>query len=337
MRMVEKKLKSDHKIVLVIGNGFDLDLGLKTQYKNFMESVYFKSYTNDNVLKRTPKTGISNNLFKYLQNQLGLQNWIDIETELLKIATEKRRVNMDGVTKLVNIQATSYLEYDFECIHSALCSYLESLDYNCIDHDSVALKVLDLIAQHQNSEIISYNYTDIHKLEPFVGNINCSVDHVHGRISDKSIILGFQDDADIDQSFCFMIKSFSPHFKSHNVRNKLLKADEIIFFGHSLGCTDYHYFEDLFKYQSQADKANKDLIMRIFTYDEKARREILFQLREMNEKRTDMIYELCDFEIYRTASDMDKNKISKYLSELLDRINLLNPAQYEDVLGVISV
>lgn len=31
--------KEPKKIVLIIGNGFDLDLGLKTLYKDFWESV----------------------------------------------------------------------------------------------------------------------------------------------------------------------------------------------------------------------------------------------------------------------------------------------------------
>ncbi len=40
--MKEERLNQDHKIVLVMGNGFDLDLGLKTSYKSFIDSTYFK-------------------------------------------------------------------------------------------------------------------------------------------------------------------------------------------------------------------------------------------------------------------------------------------------------
>lgn len=31
--------------LLIIGNGFDLDLGLPTKYSNFIESKYFKNRT----------------------------------------------------------------------------------------------------------------------------------------------------------------------------------------------------------------------------------------------------------------------------------------------------
>lgn len=320
-------MKKNYKIVLVIGNGFDLDLGLKTGYVDFMKSDYFKAYLQEIIPYKGEKRKIKDNLFKYLEKERALLNWIDIETELLNLATREVKESIENTNEYRKrkIRANSDIEDTFECLHDSLCSYLESLDYNAINKDSTALKVLKSIIKHHFSQIISYNYTDIKKVENLVGKIFCPIDHVHGRISDKSIILGFQDNVEIDKSFCFMIKSFNQHFKSHNVRKQLLDADEIIFFGHSLGCTDYHYFEDLFKYQSQSDKANEKLIMRIFTYDERSRREILFQLREMNEKRSDMIYELCDFKIYRTIDNIDNEKIDKYLKELDKRIAKAKP------------
>lgn len=303
-----------------MGNGFDLDLGLKTSYKSFIDSTYFQER-----LKKESNISDDSNVFSYLYEKIGLQQWIDIEQELLTLATLKKKVRnhkgnlVDGLNK-ANIE----LEYTFDCLLTELCNYLQSLDYNNIKTNSTALKILKAVVSYSNSEIISYNYTDIMRLTPIIKTaIDCPIEYVHGNLRDRSIILGFQDDVEIDKSFCFMIKSFNPNFRSHNVRAKLLDADEIIFFGHSLGSTDYHYFEDLFRYQSQPDKANQNLILRIFTYDENARRDILFQLRKMNNKRTDMIYELCDFEIYRTKPGVDEYKITKYLGELVNRISML--------------
>ena len=43
---------NDYKLVLVLGNGFDLDLGLPTSYSNFLESPYFYEFLNwGNILK----------------------------------------------------------------------------------------------------------------------------------------------------------------------------------------------------------------------------------------------------------------------------------------------
>ena len=118
-----------------------------------------------------------------------------------------------------------------------------------------------------------------------------------------------------------MIKSHSPYYTSHNIKSKLDQADEVIFFGHSLGSTDYPYFEDFFRKQCATKPDNEKIKVRIFTYDEESRQNILVQLRNMNEKHTQMLYEYCDFAIYRTKDNIDDEKIKKYLSELSNRIN----------------
>ena len=56
--------------------------------------------------------------------------------------------------------------------------------------------------------------------------------------------------------------------------------------------------------------------IRIFTYDENSRQEILIQLRTMNNKRINELYDLNDFAIYRTKNEIDDNKIKQYFSEL---------------------
>lgn len=58
--------------LLIIGNGFDLDLGLPTKYSNFIESKYFKKQN----IRRGSK------LFKYISETYHDKKWIDIENEL---------------------------------------------------------------------------------------------------------------------------------------------------------------------------------------------------------------------------------------------------------------
>ena len=86
-----------------------------------------------------------------------------------------------------------------------------------------------------------------------------------------------------------------------------------------LGETDYHYFEDLFRFQSQPEHYKSSKTIRIFTYDENSRIDVLFQLRAMNNKRTDMLFDLNDFEIYRTKDDSAKIKV--YLDQLAERLH----------------
>ena len=58
-------------VVAIIGNGFDLNLGLKTSYSDFVNSKDFKSLLNK-----------GNYLVDYLDGKHNLQKWIDVENEL---------------------------------------------------------------------------------------------------------------------------------------------------------------------------------------------------------------------------------------------------------------
>ena len=51
---------------LVIGNGFDLALGLKTSYPDFMKWLSNKHYMDDAYL------------YRYLSSKLNQQRWIDM-------------------------------------------------------------------------------------------------------------------------------------------------------------------------------------------------------------------------------------------------------------------
>ena len=56
--------------LLVIGNGFDLALGLKTSYIDFMEWLM-----NEHCMDGT-------DLYEFLSHKLKIKRWIDIENEL---------------------------------------------------------------------------------------------------------------------------------------------------------------------------------------------------------------------------------------------------------------
>ena len=316
--------RKDYKLVLVIGNGFDLDLGLPTSYQDFLKSSEFKMYLNSANMQTNYGYAVDDidNLFQYLNEKFQCQHWIDIEMELKNLASRTFK-DIDGKGNTIDAipVATEGKAKSFDVLCKQLCLYLKNLDYNFVKGGSAALKLLSIINRYASiCEIITFNYTDLHKLkDDLPEEFRVRTDHVHGSIKDGNIIIGFQDEVEIHKSYSFMIKSFNPAFRSHNVRQKLLDADEIIFFGHSLGETDYHYFEDLFRFQSQPEHYKGPKIIRIFTYDEQSRIDILFQLRAMNKKRTDMLFDLNNFEIYRTKDDA--RKIEIYLSQLDRRLH----------------
>lgn len=284
-------------ILLIIGNGFDIDLGLNTGYKDFVTSAYFESCLHKNAL------------FDYIYSSFedNDKKWIDVENVLLKYAKDRLSEKGDRAIQ------------DFQDLRKALTLYLENIDLKSrLNSNSIAAKLLRIVSKRSSFDILSFNYTNLKNIASVL-EINESINyiHVHGSLENKSIIVGFQDDVDVLPSKYFMIKSHSPYYRSCNVRERLEKAREIIFFGHSLGSTDYHYFSDFFKKQSglSSEKVENKKI-RIFTFDEKSRLEILSQLREMNERRVNYLYDLNDFRILKTSSPEDKKEIDAYLNDL---------------------
>lgn len=84
----------DYRVVLVIGNGFDLDLGLKTKYNDYMNSDYFDRAHSISVYVHSDKKGV--NLFNYLKEKASdNHNWIDIEKELADFAIVRKRPATD--------------------------------------------------------------------------------------------------------------------------------------------------------------------------------------------------------------------------------------------------
>ena len=135
-----------------------------------------------------------------------------------------------------------------------------------------------------------------------------SFEYVHGSIEKRSAILGVEDKTDLRPGYSFLYKTFNRNYESHHIQYDMAEADEIVFFGHSLGRNDYHYFQQLFRMQSSENlqRANSKRIT-IFTYDDDSRIDILEQLREMNDKNTN----LC------TKYDiMDKERLKRFFNHL---------------------
>ena len=117
-------MKEPRKIVLIIGNGFDLDLGLKTSYKDFWESEFCpKDYPAP--------------LIRHLNNKwdedLDSVRWYDLENELRTYAKKEHK------TDVINEEQCTYIRH-----HS---DYELSLDsrFNGVDDIFIYLVEADII------------------------------------------------------------------------------------------------------------------------------------------------------------------------------------------------
>lgn len=206
--------------ILIIGNGFDLNLGLKTGYKDFITSKYFKTL----VKNRNP-------IAEYFNEKNELNSWVDIEKELTEYSIIVKNKNLD-------------IKENFEEIKLALINYLKEAQEKEINQDSIAFKLLKEEI-HTIDLIFNFNYTNsIFEIAKILNiqNIETKHHYIHGSIKKQDIIFGVEDDAKIYDEHKFLKKASN---KNH-VRFGVLKEFEennIIIFGHSLGITDSSYFK----------------------------------------------------------------------------------------------
>lgn len=280
------------KRLLIIGNGFDLDLGRNTRYSDFAKSEFW------------PKN-LKSQLYRYLNQKSQIEKWFDLEGEL---ANYVQKIGNTVSSYRALIPATAQEDaQDFKIIVASMISYLQSVQRKNVKTDTLAAKVFSLVCQDSAfSKIYSFNYTDLNRVTrqfelPELSNI----EYVHGCLSDNSAILGINDEVDtVDGAYDFMRKSFNPHYSSHPVGFDLRDADEVVFFGHSLGDNDYHYFQTFFKHQCEENlEPGEKRTITIFTYNETSRMEIMRTLHKMNHGRTSMLFQNNQLNIFCTYDE----------------------------------
>lgn len=363
-------VRIQRSIVLVLGNGFDLDLGLRTSYKDFWESQYCpKDYPAPLIMHLNGKWPDSLDKVKWydLENELleyfrGIQKYsehpddliTDHEREFLNYYNpantsvkghypryqeeinslhEKGLLDLDmGWGAYMTIPYLDDLRQNpvwrdrkaFQLIKDGLCKYITEVSNRVPDTERCAFNVLFAIARAKELgdyvNIYTFNYTKLH--HPYGSNLTNITHHVHGTCEDGKIIIGTQDSKEFNRDYDFLQKSFDPSFNPPALVYDLLNANEIVFFGHSIGVNDRQYFKSFFKQQTSTDAPKRKRIT-IFTRDEKAEVEIKRSLQEMTDHNLSTLYGMNDLEIIKTA---EVKKSPKQFRDFMLR-NIMDDAQ----------
>ncbi len=338
------------KIVLILGNGFDLELGLKTSYKDFWESDYCpKNYP----------APLIRHLNQFKKGRRGEVKWYDLENELgsysstkdsdkhrrdvislserevLKIAltpeapfylsaddSNVRSLLYKGYLKIDHSRFPSIeVPYGNEVLESplwrdrtalrriknCLCNYLRSLSIDSSGINTAAFHVLrsmlDLSARGEIVDIFSFNYTMLDRVMPIEDT--SIISYMHGNCRDGNIIIGTGDEGDIDEEYDFLRKSFDPDYCPPMLVPKLLGADHVIIFGHSLGENDRQYFKAFFKKQTDYTQYNPKRIT-VFTKNQASEREIKRTLEKITDNNLSALYCMNTFKIIKTDEIKDR-------------------------------
>lgn len=302
------------KRLLIIGNGFDIDLGLKTRYSDFANSrIWEKLMENTSCF--------DNDLLAALMDAKEKEAWFDIEKTMNDYVRAIKPAYL--ATSLVDTDKSSFVK-----VAEALSKYLkdEQKSRN-LETNHYASQVLRLVSEVGGFEYYTFNYTSLSGIANSCGiTIDTSrITHVHGSLENDSIILGVltAPTNQIHEQYSFMYKDNSRFYKSNNMYEDFDKADDIIFFGHSINGMDFPYFKDFFIRQSGMDGEYKRKHITIFTYDDDSNQQIRNSIRNAQVDLT-QLFRRNDIEIIQTKQlyDKDRNELSKFenFTKRLDNI-----------------
>ena len=247
--------------IMIIGNGFDLNLGLKTSYQDFLESQYFSSLMNDN-----------NSLALYLNEKNNLSNWVDIENEITNYSIEIIHLQL---AKKINL-TTLDIKNHFKFLKNSLMEHLLEVQEQKLDEDSKAFQMIKQEIE-TTDRIYNFNYTNSifrigNLLDIPIYEIENKHTYVHGSIENKDIIFGVEDDAEISSEHIFFKKAYNLNFGKSDIGENLNHINDSILFGHSLGITDSSYFKD---YISHLGHSGSGKLLNFYYYQEDGYDELM--------------------------------------------------------------
>lgn len=285
---MESNNTNDYKTVLIVGNGFDLNIGRPTSYFDFMKSVYFEDLISVD----------KNTLARYLKSKhTSSGKWIDIERELGNYARDLLGLNTDIFNRIARGKIFSEIRNnfrnDFKSLCSALIGYLDEVEREpeqriTIDELASYKMLVEIVNEKNDYHVINFNYTSY--IDQFIGFANegryepdYKIHQIHGSLDDNNIVFGLQDSFELPQEYSFLFKSHSKYQDVVGLPHILKSADKIIFFGYSLGETDHSYFEDFFKSQSIHGCDKKRIVFH--HYGNEAYDSILWNLKILTNNR----------------------------------------------------
>ncbi len=306
------------ELALIIGNGFDLDMGLPSRYSDFADSPEFHDLARrmHNMYFEEER---ENSLVLQIQKASYNSNWFDIEEEIHKYVVNHQCFD-DNMIRMVRSE--------FDHLKKALSNYLKRITANfTADKNKLCTYLYYRLRECPlTATEIYFNYTSPQQylkmpiqLEIFNGGQHW-FSFVHGSLRENDIVLGcdLQAGEEVNRQLSFMYKYNMLNRANHVARN-ILEAKEIIFFGHSMNDMDFCYFREFFKEASASPKPIRHLT--IITYDEESERTIKDNIQNQGISVSDLYSNLWTFDFIHTKNYYagEKDEVDKF-NKMMDRL-----------------
>ncbi|MGF0471623.1 AbiH family protein [Lysinibacillus fusiformis] len=362
MNKEDQDINNNSKNIVIVGNGFDMSLGLKSSYQNFIEYIKSrKGFVKDYELYNY------NRLFlkKYENFQL---NWSDFESlyeETVRKINNRSQKNEEpqDIFDIASVNdSIKRLEEDFhEYLTDEYPKWIEQKTIQIGNSDFKEFTedvnpFFEKMIKDKNTYFINFNYTNtIEDLCESVlydpGNISQSrlkvkeakerVFHIHGSLEEENILFGggFTDTEDIDkihysQSLIndklFRIKE---NDSLNLTRKKIMSTidlkskdthNDLFIIGHSLQGSDFPFLSKLIQ------KANKVFI---FYYED----DYIFKMEEILKKFGSSIAEKIVLVPFLEILLQDRLIVSSYKEYQTIDSFLPNKFPEEDILSELSL
>lgn len=306
------------ELAIIIGNGFDIDLGIPSKYSDFADSPEFHDLTK-RMHGMFYEEERDKSLVLQLQRSYMISNWFDIEEEIHKYVVNNSDLN-ENIIRLVRSE--------FDGLKKALTNYIKRITINfTANKDRMSTNLLYKLRECPLAiSEICFNYTNPNEFFkiPSLPDICNGAQHwftyVHGSLRENDIVLGcdLQESEKVNRQLSFMYK-YNMLNKANHVARNILEAKEIIFFGHSVNEMDFGYFRDFFKAASAAPKPIRHLTF--ITLNEKSECNIKDNIRNQGISVTDLYNNLETFTFIHTERlyKQDAKETQKW-DDMLKRI-----------------
>jgi len=306
-------------VALIVGNGFDIDMGLPSRYSDFIRSKEWNDAVSGFNIYLQQKDYQNHSLIAQLQMASTNSQWFDIEQEIHRFIVS----HPDNTERDVRD-----IRSEFEVIKKALTNYLKRITSTFTADNSKVSTVLHYRMRECPLTVteIYFNYTYPHQYiklpiqQAIFNGAQHWVTFVHGSLRDNDIVLGcdLQEGEQVNRQLSFMYK-YNQLKKANHIARNILEAKEIIFFGHSINEMDFGYFKEFFKVASASPIPIRHLT--IITYDDESERNIKDNIRNQGISVSDLYSNLWTFDIIKTSKLYDNNaEEGKKWSEFLERL-----------------
>ena len=250
--------------LFLIGNGFDINCGMRTSYLDVYKSYVLTDSATDNIKKY--KESISSDIATWGDFEIAMGKYaekLDNETEFLECVRDFAEYMEEY---LFNEQLQFKKKLQDKQIYNAIINEVQnsfSLFYTEISHNVDRLMERRNAGSFYNIQIISFNYTDVfdqvyHQCGKSLNIVSSEVLHIHSELKDGPVF-GVDNDEQIKAKFTLSNKGrrgfIKPVFNEEYDKQRVVlamrminDANTICTYGMSLGESDLSWRNELIKW-----------------------------------------------------------------------------------------